>query len=118
MKGYIKKFKDKKTKITTTAVSLMVKYKQLFKKFNKIWEKTERLMRINFDSKPFYGNDDGNKHIKKKIKKKIIRKNVPKEKEPKEKEQYKCLSIIILDSVLKAYEKYHPQTYLEECRYK
>ena len=55
---------------------------------------------------------------KKKLKKKIIRKNVPKEKEPKEKEQYKCLSIIILDSVLKAYEKYHPQTYLEECRYK
>ena len=29
----------------------------------------------------------------------------------------KCLSIIILDSVLYAYEKYHPQIFLEECKY-
>ena len=29
----------------------------------------------------------------------------------------KCLSIIILDSVIYAYEKYHPQTILEECKY-
>ena len=28
-----------------------------------------------------------------------------------------CLSIIILDSVLYAYEKYYPQTFLEECKY-
>ena len=34
-----------------------------------------------------------------------------------EKVPYKCLSIIILDSVLYAYEKYHPQTFLEECKY-
>ena len=26
---------------------------------------------------------------------------------------HKCLSIIILDSVIYAYEKYHPQTFLE-----
>ena len=26
-------------------------------------------------------------------------------------------SIIILDSVLYLYEKYHPQTFLEECKY-
>ena len=29
----------------------------------------------------------------------------------------KSLSIIILDSVISAYEKYHPQTFLEECKY-
>ena len=29
----------------------------------------------------------------------------------------KCLSIIILDSVIYAYEKYHPQIFLEECKY-
>ena len=29
----------------------------------------------------------------------------------------KCLSIIILDTVLYVYEKYHPQTFLEECKY-
>ena len=36
---------------------------------------------------------------------------------PEEKVPYKCLSVIILDSVLYAYEKYHPQTFLEECKY-
>ena len=35
---------------------------------------------------------------------------------PKEKVPHKCLSII-LDSVLDAYEKYYPQTFLEECKY-
>ena len=30
---------------------------------------------------------------------------------------HKCLSIIVLDSVIYAYEKYHPQTFLEECKY-
>ena len=30
---------------------------------------------------------------------------------------HKCLSIIILDSVVFAYEKYHPQMFLEECKY-
>ena len=64
--SYINKFKDKKTKITTTT-SLMVKDKQLFKNYNKIWEKIESLMRKKFDSKLFYGNDD-NKYIKTKIK--------------------------------------------------
>ena len=30
---------------------------------------------------------------------------------------HKCLSIIILDSIIYANEKYHPQTFLEECKY-
>ena len=30
---------------------------------------------------------------------------------------HKCLSIIILDSFIYAYEKYHPQIFLEECKY-
>ena len=36
---------------------------------------------------------------------------------PKEKSQCKCLSIIILDSVIKANKKYYLQTFLEECKY-
>ena len=36
---------------------------------------------------------------------------------PEEKIPHKCLSIIILDSILYAYEKYHPQIFLEECKY-
>ena len=34
-----------------------------------------------------------------------------------EKVPSKCLSIIILDSALYAYEKYHSQIFLEECKY-
>ena len=38
---------------------------------------------------------------------------------PKEKIQYKCLSTIVLDSVIKTdNNKYYPQTFLEECVYK
>ena len=39
--SYINKFKDKKTK-TTTTMSLMVKDKQLFKNYNKIWKRNRR----------------------------------------------------------------------------
>ena len=35
----------------------------------------------------------------------------------KEKAPCKCLSIIILDSVIKPNKKYYPQTLLEECKY-
>ena len=35
----------------------------------------------------------------------------------KQKVPYKSLSTIILDSVLYSYEKYHPQIFLEECKY-
>ena len=78
-----------------------------------------RLIRINFVGKPFYGSTD---NIYEKTKIKTFNDNNTtnfyKEKVPKEKEQYKCLSIIFLDFVLKEYEKHHPQTYLEECKYK
>ena len=36
---------------------------------------------------------------------------------PKENASYKCLSLIILDSVIRANKKYYPQTLLEECKY-
>ena len=36
---------------------------------------------------------------------------------PKEKAPFKSLSIIILDSVLKAKKKHYPQTLLQQCKY-
>ena len=36
---------------------------------------------------------------------------------PKEKTLCKYLSIIMIDSVIKANKKYYPQTLLEECKY-
>ena len=38
-------------------------------------------------------------------------------KKCQEKAPCKCLSIIMLDSVIKAKKKYYPQTLLEECKY-
>ena len=43
--------------------------------------------------------------------------NFHNKKIPKEKLLCKCLSIIILNSVIKANKKYYPQTFLEECKY-
>ena len=36
---------------------------------------------------------------------------------PNENGSYKCLSLIVLDSVIRANKKYYPQTLLEECKY-
>ena len=68
-------------------------------------------------SKPVYG-DDG-KYIKTKIKiyADSIITNFHNKKMPKEKAPCKCLSIIMIDSVIKANKKYYPQTLLEECKY-
>ena len=36
---------------------------------------------------------------------------------PKENSSYKCLSIITLESVIKANKKYYPQTLSEKCKF-
>ena len=79
-------------------------------------------MSIDFESKTTYGDDD-DKYIKTKIKTykdsittNFYNKNGSK-KIPEEKVPHKCLSIIILDSVIYAYEKYYPQIFLQECKY-
>ena len=43
--------------------------------------------------------------------------NFHNKKMPKEKAPCKCLSIIMIGSVIKANKKYYPQTLLEECKY-
>ena len=75
-------------------------------------------MSIDFDSKPVHVYDDY-EYIKTKIKTYAdsIITNFHNKKMPKEKVPCKCLSIIMLDSVLKAYKIYHPQKLLEECKY-
>ena len=102
-------------------MSLMIKDIQLIKNYNKLWKEIEKLMKIDFNTKTIDGDDD--KHIKAKIKTykdsiitNFYNKNGPK-KIPEEQVPHKCLSIMILDSVIYIYEKYHPQTFLEECKY-
>ena len=111
MTGYTRKFDENAT------MSFRVNNKQLLKNYNKRWEKVDKLIRIDFESKPLYGDDD--KYIKAKIKKyagtmitNFHNKNMPKEKAP-----CKCSSMIMLDSIIKANKKYYPETLLEECKY-
>ena len=111
MTGYTRKFDENAT------MSFIVKDKQLLKKYTKIWETIEGLMKINFESKPVYGEDV--KYIKTKIKMYAgsLITNFHNKKMPKEKAPCKCLSIIMIDSVIKANKKYYPQTFLGECKY-
>ena len=77
----------------------------------------KKLLKIEFDSEPVYGDND--KYIKTKIKiyAGSMITNFQSNKIPKEKAPRKCLSIIMLDSVIKAKKKYYPQTLLEKCKY-
>ena len=66
-------------------------------------------MKINFEIKSVYGDHDKYKKTKIKI---YADSKIPKEKAP-----CKCLSIIVIDSVIRVNKKYYPQTLLEECKY-
>ena len=50
MTSYVKRFDENAT------MSFRINDKQLLKNYNKIWEKIEKLMRIDFE---IYGDDDG-----------------------------------------------------------
>ena len=111
MTGYVGKFDENAT------MSFIVKEKKLLKSYTKIWETIEELMKITFESKPVYGEDV--KYIKTKIKMYAgsLITNFRNKKMPKEKAPCKCLSIIMIDSVIRVNKKYYPQTSLEECKY-
>ena len=96
MTGYARKFNENAT------MSFKANNKQHLKNYNKIWEKVEKLLKIDFESKPVYGDDD--KYIKAKIKiyAGSMITNFRNKKMPKEEVPCNCLSIIMLDSVIKA----------------
>ena len=110
MIGYIKLF-DSGNK----TMSFKASDDKLLKKYNKIWEKVSSLMNIKFDSELVYAK----KYIKSKIKSYEGRTNTnfQSKRIPKENASYKYLSLIILDSVIKVNKKYHPLTFIEDCKY-
>ena len=111
MIGYVRKFEG------NTTMSFKINDSKLLKKYNQIWKKVEKLLRIEFDSKPVYGDND--KYIKTKIKiyGGSANTNFQGKEMPKEKVPCNSLSIIMLDSVVKAKKEHYPQTLLEECKY-
>ena len=60
MNAYFKKNNENVT------MSFGVNNKQLLENYNRIWEKVEKSMRVDYESKSIYGDD--NKYIKTKIK--------------------------------------------------
>ena len=54
MTGYINEFNENKNTIT---MSLRPNDEQRFKKYNKIWKKVEKLMKIDFENNTTYGYD-------------------------------------------------------------
>ena len=96
MIGYVKHFDSNK------AMSFKISDNKLLKRYNKIWEKNSNLLDIKFDSPPVCC--DGDKYIKTKIKMygDRVDTNFQGKKVPKENVSYKCLSLIMLDSVIRA----------------
>ena len=60
MIGYVRKFEG------NTTMSFKISDSKLLKKYNQIWKSIEKLLKIEFDSKPIYGDND--KYINTKIK--------------------------------------------------
>ena len=85
MSGCGKKFNENVT------MSFRVNNKQLLKNYNKIWEKSEKLMKIDFESKPVYGDDDKYTKTKIKIYADNMITNFHNKKMPKEKSPCTCL---------------------------
>ena len=111
MIGYFKCFDSNKT------MSFRVSDKKMLKNYIKILEKVNYLMDIKFDSEPVYCDNEKNIKTLIKIYRDKVNTNSQGKKVPKENSSYKCLSLIILDSIIKATKNYYPQTLLEECKY-
>ena len=113
MIGYAKYFESNNKTMSFKAID-----KKLLNKYLKVWEKVTSLMNKELDSEPVYGDND--KYIKTTIKLHgyKVNTNFQGKSVPKENASYKCLSLIMLDSVIRLSKKYYPQTLLEECKYK
>ena len=82
MTGYAKNFNENET------MSFTANNKQFLKNYNKVWEKVAKSIKINFERKPVYGDDD--KYIKIKIYADNMITNFHNKKMTKEKAPCKC----------------------------
>ena len=101
MTEYVRCFDSNKT------ISFKVIDKKTVKKYIKLWEIINSLIGKEFDSEPVYG--DNEKYIKTKIKSYRDKVNTN--------ASHKCLSLMMLDSVIRVNKKYYPQIHLENCKY-
>ena len=111
MIGYLKEFNDSMT------MSFRIDDSKLFKKYCKIWKTIKGLLGIEFDSEAVYGDTDSYIKTKVKMYNNEANTNFQGKEIPKRDASYKCLSLIMLDSIVKVGKKYHPQVLLEEYKY-
>ena len=112
MSGYIKYFDDGQKNM-----SFDTDDKEVYKKYNEIWEVVRKLLKLKFTVSPI--RDDKYIIAKLEIFKKINRATFTNNIIPIEKNHYTCISAIDIDSVLKINNKRaYPQAYLEQCKYK
>ena len=111
MIGYVEFFESYKT------MSFKISDNKLLKKYNQTWKKVKSLLKIKFNSEPVSGDNDKYKKTKIKIYDGNTNTNFQGKKVPQENASYKCLSLIMLDSIVKIMKKYYLQTHLEECKY-
>ena len=111
MSGYIKYFDD-----GGKNMSFVTDDKEVYKKYNEIWEAVRKLLKLKFFVNPVRDN----KYIipKLKIFNKINRTTFTDNVIPIEKNHYICIPAIDIDSVLKIEKRAYPQAYLEQCKYK
>ena len=112
MNGYIKYFDD-----GGKNMSFVTSDKEVYKKYNEIWEVVRKLLKLKFTVNPI--RDDKYIIAKLKIFEKINRATFTDDIIPIEKNNYTCIAAIDIDSVLKIDNKRaYPQAYLEQCKYK
>ena len=112
MSGYIKYF-DYGGK----NMSFVTDDKEIYKKYNEIWEVVRKILKLEFTVSP--ARDDKYIIAKLKIFNGINRTTFTNNIIHFEKNHYTCISAIDIDSVLKIDNKRaYPQAYLEQCKYR
>ena len=108
---YIKYFDD-----GGNNMSFVTDDKEVYKKYNEIWEVIRKLLKLKFFVSPV--RDDKYIIAKLKILDGINRTTFTNDIVPREKNHYTCTSATDIDSVLKIDKKAFPQAYLEQCKCK
>ena len=111
MDGYIKYFDD-----GGKNMSFVTDDEKIYKKYNEIWEVIRNLLKVDFTVNSV--RDDIYLVAKLKIFNKINRTTFNNNDIPRERNDYICIPVIDIDSVLKIDKRVFPQAYLEQCKYK
>ena len=113
MNGYIKYFDD-----GGKNMSFVTDDEKVYEKYDEIWNVVKSLLKLTFAANPIRNDKYVLAKLKIFMKKNLTTFNNNNNIVPIEKNNYICILVINIDSVLKIDKKAYPQAYLEECKYK